>query len=109
MNNSVLYTSLLSPRVGSCVKLTPMRDLMNVSSEGLTLNKGVKMAEKEKYIKMTEAEVKELTTSAYKEGLARGQPIEDTSGTIEDAKEIQKKTFAELLGLTGLDNEGSVK
>lgn len=64
---------------------------------------------KEKYIKMTEAEVKELTASAYKEGLARGQPIEDTSGTIEDAKEIQKKTFAELLGLTGLDNEGSVK
>jgi hypothetical protein len=75
-----------------------------------TYVKGVKMTEKEKfykYIKMTEAEVKELTASAYKEGLARGQPIEDTSGTIEDAKEIQKKTFAELLGLSGIDNEGS--
>ena len=66
------------------------------------------MTEKtDKKYTLSAAEVKELTATAYKEGLARGQPIEDTSGTIEDAKEIQKKTFAELLGLTGLDNEGS--
>ena len=50
---------------------------------------------------LTEAQIKKMTTDAYKEGLAKAIPPTDPgAGTHDEAKEIQRKTLAELLGLT---------
>lgn len=50
---------------------------------------------------LTEKQIKELTNTAYKEGLAKAIPPTDPGvGTHDEAKEIQRKTLAELLGLT---------
>ena len=55
----------------------------------------------EKTYTLTEKQIKELTNTAYKEGLAKAIPPTDPgAGTHDEAKEIQRKTLAELLGLT---------
>lgn len=55
----------------------------------------------EKTYMLTEKQIKELTNTAYKEGLAKAIPPTDPgAGTHDEAKEIQRRTLAELLGLT---------
>lgn len=94
--NTWMQSEKRTSGIGHCQAVTRMRIKRAVGSVKMEVeNMG------EKTYTFTEAQLKELTANAYKEGLAKAiPPVDPNAGTIEEAKEIQRKTLGELLGLT---------